>query len=407
MQAVDYTHSIELMKEKIAVHEKQLNRLTEEKNLLQLKINTLADLHVRLEKKEAELTRLGRFIKKKDPEAILTGNPHYNSLATEHEKIAAIIQKAPVTPNSKKDLQELKDRIVSVQGIIAELKTNLQKKETEYMEFQERVPEEEHAMDANLSSHTYEIPWKNVSFGNDTICIKLGGKPLSPMSFPGSRTSLNPTRDLYSFRGIPNLRLQLNGDGNWHLENIQVLTYIVHFLGFLDSFPGQSHEMNQLAKPPFSVAAYRKLDKTFYKTHLPEMFTPYYFSFLWEHAVEDLPIIPVPETVVNSGGTTEIQESFLFPLINGESAIIWILESAEDSKASLLFRTSKEKLCEELQQVFDYLVGEGSNKRAALIKNKTLAKQLGLRKRIAHKDQREWRVEVKGVLRYAEYPALL
>lgn len=238
----------------------------------------------------------------------------------------------------------------------------------------------------------YSIPWNDVSFSDGHIHFKKGSRLFEPFQFQASRRSLNSVKQLYVFRNAPELRVRVSVNTVIEVMNINVLNYYIMFLSFKDTI-----DTSHIPNVAFTISKYRNYDKHFYKKNLPDIFVTECMKYLCEQSLEKLPIIPVPEAVIDSKGSKQIHDSFLFPIAMNKLGITWIWESVLESKASYMFWTliNYEPI---IQKTYDYLVGDRVNKRQTLIElGFAMQHDVGYRRRIFHTDLNIWKWEIDNL----------
>lgn len=231
------------------------------------------------------------------------------------------------------------------------------------------------------NTYRYDVDWDCISFDDGCIKVQLGTRKFDDFALSESRRSLNVIKPLYRFRHAPKLHMQVVGNKIVRIVNIDVLFYYIRFLSFSDSFN------RNLLNTQVLIRGFKNYSKKFYQTYLPDIFLPRCFNYLCQFCLEHLPIVPIPEMVKHNTGKQEVHDSFLFP-VKEKKGIYWIWESIEESKASYVFKTTSEK---DLQQLFDYLTGNATNKRENLIHNTKLSKALHLQDRFLHTDESHWK----------------
>jgi hypothetical protein len=205
-----------------------------------------------------------------------------------------------------------------------------------------------------------------------------------------SRISFNSVKDLYVNRNLPPIEIEYDNNNVLAINNIDVLFYFFLFMENTGVAP-IINDQEQIA------TVYKKYTKDFYRNHLSDLFIPRCFHYLIERTAEDLPIIPIPERVINSSGAENIHDSFLFPIVKKNSCL-WVWESVEELKATYVFETSKVSYEAEVQTIFDFLTGEFVNKRSTLMKRKVDKKSVPLLIRVNHNDYNEWKKKIGEIL---------
>jgi hypothetical protein len=221
------------------------------------------------------------------------------------------------------------------------------------------------------------IEWDDITFQDGFISVRYKGKLFEKFAVKNICKSLNTIKPHYKFRNAPKLSVVTNDYRILRIVNVEILFYYIEFLTNAGSLFS-----NHLIKSAPVFNKYKTYTKSYYKTHLPELFQTDCFSFLCELADNNLPIIPVPEVVINRNGIEQIDDSFLFPFVNRRN-IYWLWETLE-----LDFES-------QLQTIFDYLTGSTLTKRKTLIDSTTQKQQLCLKTRIMHTDFTNWKNEVK------------
>ncbi len=177
-----------------------------------------------------------------------------------------------------------------------------------------------------------EVSWDDVVFHDGLINIRLREYWSAPFFFKDSRRSFNVLKTVYKFRNAPKLVVKTRGRDILQIANIEVLTY---YLGFLEIARDLIIPLSQSTH--IEGKKYRGYFKSHFQEHLPELFSTDCFKLLCIKADELLPIVPIPELVINSSGAQQIHDSFLFPISLGNTVqLIW--ESIETSKATYCFQ---------------------------------------------------------------------
>lgn len=233
------------------------------------------------------------------------------------------------------------------------------------------------------------IEWDDITFQDGFLLVRARGGMFEIFAVKEASKSLNAIKSHYKFRNAPKLSLLICGYRILRILNDEILFYYIQFLTNASSIL-----FNNIVKSIPVFGKWKTYTKSYYIKHLPELFKTDCFSFLCEFADNNLPIIPVPEIVINRSGFTQIDDSFLFPFVNSNS-IYWLWESIEQSKASYLFQTPVLDFESHLQSIYDYLTGTTLNKRETLIVSPKLQQQLCLKTRIMHTDFANWKSEVK------------
>jgi hypothetical protein len=246
-----------------------------------------------------------------------------------------------------------------------------------------------HIFNENAIQTQITVEWENITFEDSFIRVKYSSKSLEKFQVENSKQSLNIIKSHYKFRNAPKLILKISENRIVKIENIEVLFYYIQFLKNAGTI-----FRKLLNKTIVNFIQYKGYHKSYYKKHLPEIFLPRCFTFLCKHSSDDLQIIPIPETVINSSGSKQIHDSFLFPILK-HTCIYWYWESVEESKATYLFLTDKSDFESNIQTVYDYLTGSTINKRETLIHDKKLQLQLGMANRLMHTDFESWKNEVR------------
>jgi len=369
------------------------------------------EYELRLKNLSDEILQIQTKYKKVKNESVLKFDSHYQDKIREKREILHFLSNLPNPKIIYTAVQEIDEKIKLKKKELDERNKLLQelrskekllhseskkKKSTKKVETKQTQYSFSKAFVYSDSSVTtaLDIDWKNVHFQDGYIIIKAGNKWFDPFSVYESKKALNHIKAIYKFRNAPKLLIETSGRRITKIENIEVLHYYIKFLSFADTF-----DSSVLRNKNYSILKFKTYSKSFYKKYLPDLFLPACFDLLCKFSIEDLPIIPVPETVVNSSGNKQIHDSFLFP-INNTDGILWIWESIEESKASYIFKSTKEEYETHLQLIFDYLTGDTVNKRFTLIHDKELANVLCFKKRVLHTYQYAWESATRSIIRH-------
>ena len=177
---------------------------------------------------------------------------------------------------------------------------------------------------------------------------------------------------------------------------IMVRLYLLDFLFLFFEHSGTRFEKKNLTQ----IIKDNKYNKSFYKKYLSDFFTHKCLNLLIQICDYQLPIIPLPERVINSSGIETIHESFLFP-ITKRDRIYWIWESIEEKKATFVFQTSKSTYVDEIQVIYDFLSGEFENKRSSLIRQLLISEDIRLIKRFKHTEFNKWKSGIESLINSA------
>ncbi|WP_345126355.1 hypothetical protein [Hymenobacter antarcticus] len=241
---------------------------------------------------------------------------------------------------------------------------------------------------SDLPNQTIQVEWQDLYFGDGSFLVKYRGIALNSCLLPESRRFLNAIKVHYKFRNAPLLQLLINGRTILRVINKEVILFYVKFL--TDSC--SRLEIDSDIRPR-SISRFARYNKSYYQTHLPNLFQSRCLHYLCQLTAADSFIIPTPELVITTNGTTSIDDSFLFPIKSHQRYFIaW--ESTEESKATYLFQASANGLLSTLQLIYDYLVGPTVNKRETLIFSPVLQRQLGFVTRVKHTSFTDWKAEV-------------
>lgn len=222
------------------------------------------------------------------------------------------------------------------------------------------------------------LEWGDINFFDGYLEVKINNH-YRKFRVEQSKRYFDKIKHYYSFKNVPKLEIVISGSEIKEIKNIEVLFYHIDFL----TIAGHSFETES-----FDIAKLKKYTKTYFKLHLPFVFTNDSIKFLCEICDENFPIIPIPELVINNNKTKVIHDSFLFKCGN---KLIW--ESLETSKASYLFEV--ENFDENAQQLFDYIANENNtNKRQSLIRSYELKRSLKFYNRLYHNAFFEWKNEI-------------
>ncbi len=235
---------------------------------------------------------------------------------------------------------------------------------------------------AKISSDNFiEVSWDDVFFHNGKISIRHQGFMFSK-TLVESREFLNRIKSYYTFKDVPRLQVKVAGGSIKEIANEAVLFFHIKYLSAM------GYDFGEIEYIQPSVDGWRKYSKDYYLKNLSFLFHTWSLQKLCQICDDSLPIVPTGEIVINSKGDRTIHNSFIFPIKCGTGhRFIW--ESVEESKASYVFRAKTPHLL-SLQLIYEYVVGEYTNKRDTLIHSPELQKQLSMESRIFHTSQEEW-----------------
>lgn len=241
----------------------------------------------------------------------------------------------------------------------------------------ENIPDKTSTLgSSNLESTFFE--WGDINFFDRYVEIKIN-QYYRKFRVEQSKRYLDKIKHYYSFKNVPKLEIVISESEIKEIKNIEVLFYHIDFLTIV----GHNCETES-----FDISKLKKYTKTYFRLHLPFVFTNDSIKFLCEICDENFPIIPMPELVINNNKTKIIHDSFLFKCGN---KLIW--ESLETSKASYIFEL--ENFDENAQQLFDYIANENNtNKRQSLIRSYELKRSLKFYNRLYHNEFFEWKNEI-------------
>lgn len=227
--------------------------------------------------------------------------------------------------------------------------------------------------------------WENIKFFDGQITIKHQNRYYKKY-ISQSKEYLNHIKSYYSFKNVPNLEVVVCGNEIYEIKNQEVLFYHIEFLSAAGSSFGY------VKYQQIDIDIWKKFTKSYYKKHLSFVFHTRSLKKLCEICNDNNPIIPVAEAVINRNGSKAIHNSFLFP-INTKSGnkIIW--ESVEESKASYIFNNIAENF-QDIQNLYDYIVGDTPNKREMLIHSSQLRQELRMKNRLFHTSYSDWEQEI-------------
>jgi hypothetical protein len=342
----------------------RINILQLDKSKLLIEKNTLTQLIGEAELKEKDknqsISRLKSYSKVR--------NKLYQSLPT----------------SVKKQIEEATNK-VEAKTVESQKEASIIPKEIKLKQTKNLPLEIESKPVTHFDTKTSEIPWSNITFGEKYIWIKLNGKFFKRYPMDKSKIAFNQIKDIYNDRNLPMIKIEYSGGNVTNILNSDVLFY---FFLFLEN-SGQDFSVKNI---PDLIKSYSHFTKSFYQKNLRQLFTPRCFNYLIDVCSDHLPIIPIPERVINSSGVESIHDSFLFP-INKKGYYLWIWESVEESKATYIFKTTSSKYLNDVQNIYDFLTSELKNKRFSLIRDK-VSTGLPLIKRIKHTDFREWKNQI-------------
>lgn len=233
------------------------------------------------------------------------------------------------------------------------------------------------------------VPWEDVGFKDGYLVLKYRGSYFQTYHAK-CKKFLNEIKSHYSFRGVPELQAIVAGRQIVKIINEEVLFFHIEFL--TDS--GILFDTNY---QKVSVKKWSHYTKAYYRQHLKFAIQPRCLERLCELSHADFPIVPVGELVKTSSGSVQVHHSFLFPVV-ARSGIKLVWESTEESKASYVF-DSDLNFYRSAQRVYDYIVGDTTNKRETLIRSPRLQQQLDFERKIFHTYFTEWNAEVGLVTR--------
>ena len=245
----------------------------------------------------------------------------------------------------------------------------------------ENIPDETSIFGSSNLELTF-LEWGDINFFDGYLEVKINNH-YRKFRVEQSKRYLDKIKHYYSFKNVPKLEIVISGSEIKEIKNIEVLFYHIDFL----TIAGNSFESEI-----FDISKLKKYTKTYFKLHLPFVFTNDSINFLCEICDE---IIPAPEMVINSNQSKMIHESYLFKCGN---KLIW--ESIEPSKASYIF----ENFDENVQKLFDYIANENNtNKRQTLILSYELKRSLKFFNRIYHNEFFKWKNEIIRTLQWERF----
>ena len=237
---------------------------------------------------------------------------------------------------------------------------------------------------------TITIDWSKITFQDSFISIYFENKWLDKYPIVNSKKIFNLIKSLYTVRNIPLLEITVKGNKVTEIKNKEALFFFMYLFETGEYLFNES----KINKPELPI----KFTKSYYKKHLPNIFSTRCFEYLAEKCSDNYPLIPIGELVKNkSTNHTAIHNSFLFPRTKGNTTI-WFWESAEESKATYIFKTKSSEYIDHLQNIFNYLTGQTNNKRLNLINSETLQHELNYIVRIKHTDFGNWKRAVEKLV---------
>ncbi|MCR5886682.1 hypothetical protein LRS06_02605 [Hymenobacter sp. J193] len=234
------------------------------------------------------------------------------------------------------------------------------------------------------------VEWKDIQFCDGGLLIRHRGSFLNRFYFPEARQYLNLVKAHYTFRQAPPLQVKIQQRTVSTILNREVVLYYIRFLSNTGKLPS-------ISSPDDSglvIHKFAQYTKQYYRNHLPDFFRTTSMRYLCEAMDEESCIVPTPEQVINSNGVNGIHDSFLFTLKSPKAAyIIW--ESAEEGKATYVFKSTIATLAQSLQNIYNYIVNDTVNKRSTLCRNHRLQEQLGMVDWISHTNYSEWKQRIR------------
>ena len=317
----------------------------------------------------------------------------YQERIKKSKELQRKIEKIPDEKTRKKLILTLQKNVVDFQNKRSiHLKTieNLKTQLSSFEPLVQQLNNQKSTQNATLSRTTHSVEWDDIIFYEGSISVKYRGKWLENFKIKNATKSLNTIKAHYKFRNAPKLEIEVTDNKIIKVANVEVLFYYIELL----ENAGTKFFKNKFRPIPV-FSKYKIYTKAYYKKHFPKIFQSDCFEFLCQYADDNLPIIPVPEIVINnSNGVTQIDDSFLFPFVSRKTIyLLW--ESVEESKATYLFQTLDIDFESQLQTIYDYLTGDKVNKRETLIRSLKMKKQLCLKTRVMHTDIGKWKEEVR------------
>jgi hypothetical protein len=239
------------------------------------------------------------------------------------------------------------------------------------------------------ASHEISVPWEDVSFKDGYLVLKYRDSYYQTYNAK-CKKFLNEIRSHYSFRGVPELQAVVAGREIIRIINEEVLFFHIEFLT-------DSGTLFNTAYSKASVKKWSHYTKAYYRQHLKFAVQSRCLERLCELSHADFPIVPVGELVKTRSGSVQVHHSFIFPVV-AKSGIKIIWESTEESKASYVFEGDL-GYYKSAQRIYDYIVGDTTNKRETLIHSSSLQQQLEYERRIRHTYFSEWNAELGFVTR--------
>lgn len=239
------------------------------------------------------------------------------------------------------------------------------------------------------SKGTYIISWNNITFNDGFITIYIFGHNYN-ITIQESKFYFNSIRHYYNFHNIPKLEVKITGTKPTIIKNAEVLFYHIDFMSTM----GSTFDVGGIYS--YKAKRWKRYTKYFYKKHLPFILHTSSLKKLCEYSDDKSSIIPIGEVVINNSGSKIIHNSFLFSINSkNKSTLVW--ESVEPGKASYIFDVTVNK-SKYIQRIFDYIVGNTTNKRHTLIHSKMLQDQLKFQTRVYHNTTFvEWDNSIKSV----------
>lgn len=239
---------------------------------------------------------------------------------------------------------------------------------------------------SNLYGTEYTVPWENVTFEYRYLIIKkVVPRKTMAILFEQARESFNFIKKRIKDR-LPPLKIHVRDNQAKIIDKV----FIEDVLHYMDC----KHELADMVLknlPDF---------KRYYEhipTKLNGLFFPpdkkEYLDILCNLQSDNYKIIPVAEAIGSS-----IEDSFIFTIDKGATIyIIW--ENTNLNRATYIFISPREKYEENIQLVFDYIVGIIRAKRERLRKDRSMSKILTEYETINHTDVPIWNERINLIMR--------
>lgn len=258
-----------------------------------------------------------------------------------------------------------------------------------------------------FSGESYEViislPWTDIVFYDGKINYQIDKFDIKTLTVrrkwmiacqvDSSKAVYNKLKSIFMIRNAEPIRLHIVNNIIKEVDNIEVLDY--YFLILKNSQKRHDFTFGEGDK---IATVYRKFTRNFYRDKLKSILKDNFINFLCEIALNELPIVPVTEHIVNASGGESYHMSLLFPLGGGDK-IYWCWEGLADGKATYIFESTKLTYIDDAQNVYNFITGDTVNKRSALTNSYNLRRQLRMVKKLSHKDYTTWS---KSVSRLSE-----